>query len=299
MIAENIKSLVGNTPLLKIACPEIPEANVYVKLESFNPTGSIKDRACLYSILAAEQSGALRNGKTILDASSGNMACSLAYFGYVLGYPVKVVCGSKLTADKRDFIEYFGAELVFHGDLTFQGNALCREMAAAPAAGEDYCFLDQLHNPANPVAAEETLGPEIYADLPEVRAIAGSMGTGGSMCGVARFIKRTNPSIGIFTAQAAPGTRIPGTGSFDAGDYATPFVTELASVADASFRITQYQAEERTRQLRKQGVFAGFQAGGVLETLIRGVKKFGIGGDVVMIIGDAGWKNMDKLKSMA
>jgi len=298
MIYNNAESMVGDTPLLKINCEELKNATVYVKMESCNPTGSIKDRACLSNIHDAINSEKLRPGKTILDASSGNMACALAYFGSMMGYPVKVICNTKLTADKRDFIEYFGAELEVFGDLTIQGNRMCNELAQTEEGKEKYCFLDQLHNPANPLASYNTLGPEILKEIPDVAAIVGSMGSGGSMCGLSRYIKEQNPNIKIFTSEADTGTKIPGTGSFVDGEYVTPFITELRTRVDDSFLVNQSQAENRTEQLAKQGVFAGFQAGGVLEALIRGVQKHNIEGNVVMVIGDAGWKNMEKLKQL-
>jgi [CysO sulfur-carrier protein]-thiocarboxylate-dependent cysteine synthase len=298
MIAHGIKHLVGNTPLLEIKCKELPGVNLFVKLESFNPTGSIKDRACIYLIDAAIENRELVKTKTILDASSGNMACALAYFGAVMGYNVKVICNSKLTADKKKFIEYFDAEIEIVGDLTIEGNLACKKLASSLEGKEQYCFLDQLHNPANPQASHETLGPEIYLDLPNVVAVAGSMGSGGSMLGVTKYLREKSKNIKVFTSQAASGTKIPGTGAFIDGDYVSPFVMELQKLHDATFFIEQTRAEERTAELAKLGVFAGLQAGGVLEALIQGVKEYSLEGDVVMIIGDAGWKNMEKLATI-
>lgn len=298
MIAHGIKYLVGNTPLLEIKCKELPGVNLFVKLESFNPTGSIKDRACIYLINAAIENRELVKTKTILDASSGNMACALAYFGAVMGYNVKVICNSKLTADKKKFIEYFDAEIEMIGDLTIEGNLACKELASSLEGKEHYCFLDQLHNPANPQASQETLGPEIYRDLPNVVAVAGSMGSGGSMLGVTKYLREKSKKIKVFTSQAASGTKIPGTGAFIDGDYVSPFVMELQKMYDATFFIEQTWAEKRTAELAKLGVFAGLQAGGVLEALIQGVKEYSLEGDVVMIIGDAGWKNMEKLTTI-
>jgi [CysO sulfur-carrier protein]-thiocarboxylate-dependent cysteine synthase len=297
MIASSFIDLLGNTPLLKFRLDEYPEVNFHVKLESFNPTGSIKDRACIYNIRSMIDSGELTKEKTILDASSGNMACALAFYGRLLGYKVKVVCNSKLTEDKKNFIQFFGAQLDVVGDMTIEGNRWCRELAESPA-GKDYCFLDQLHNPANPQASYETLGPEIHRDLPNISAVIGSMGSGGSMCGVARYFREKKPGTKIFTSQAASGTKIPGTGSFVDGDYITPFIIELRENYTDTFMVNQSQAESRTKQLAMQGVYAGFQAGGVLEAAYQAIEKHNVKGDVVMIIGDAGWKNMDKLKTI-
>lgn len=298
MIVSSFTDLIGNTPLIKFKLPQFPEVNFHVKLESFNPTGSIKDRAAIYNINSALKSGKLKKGKTILDASSGNMACALAFFGKILGYRVKVVCNSKLTDDKKNFIKFFGGELEVIGDMTIEGNRWCRDLAESPDGKEEYCFLDQLHNPANPLASYETLGPEIHRDLPNIKAVIGSMGSGGSMCGVARYFKEKKSDTLIFTSQSASGTKIPGTGSFVDGDYITPFIEELRNNYKDTFMINQQQAQERTKELSAQGVYAGFQAGGVLEASCKAIEKYNVKGDVVMIIGDAGWKNMDKLKAI-
>jgi cysteine synthase len=297
-IYTSITQMIGNTPMVKYYTHEISGASIFVKLESYNPTGSIKDRAAIYNINDAINTGKLISGKTILDASSGNMACALAYYGKILGYNVKVICNSKLTEDKKQFIKYFGAELEVYGDLTIQGNNYCRDIINSEP--DKYCFLDQLHNPCNPQASFETLGPEILSALPDVSAVVGSMGSGGSMCGVSRYFKQQSPQTLIFTSQAASGTKIPGTGAFVDGDYITPFIKEMIEqkLYHESFYIHQKDAEIRTKQLAEKGIFAGIQAGGVLHACISAINKYNIKGNVVMIIGDAGWKNMDKLKNI-
>ena len=296
MLAEGIRSLVGGTPLVRFATDTHKDIRFWVKLEGYNPSGSVKDRACLYNIEAAVQGGHLKPGMTLLDASSGNMACALAMFGRVMGYPVRVVCSSKLTKDKADFIRYFGAELETIGDFTIEGNRYCREHLVANEPGR-YCFLDQLHNPANPRASYETLGPEILKDLPEVACVVGSLGSGGSLSGTARFLKKQQPSVRIVAVEAARGTKIPGTGGFADGDYITPFIRD--AVADGIFderpSITLADAVAKTRLLADQGIFVGYQCGGVLHAAMTVATERQLRGDVVVIAGDIGWKNMDKL----
>src|SRR6185503_20746327 len=109
MKCDDLLQLVGNTPHVLVREVKSGEAKVYAKLEGYNPTGSIKDRACFYMIHRMLADGQLQPGMTLLDASSGNMACSIAYCGKILGYPTTVVANSKLTIDKRNFINYFGA----------------------------------------------------------------------------------------------------------------------------------------------------------------------------------------------
>jgi cysteine synthase len=297
MRADNFEGLVGNSPVVRFRAADLPSAaRLWIKLEGRNPTGSVKDRACTFLLRDALRSGLLRLGMTILDASSGNMACSIAYFGRILGYKVKVVCGSKLTEDKANFIRFFGAELIRHGHITLEGNQLCRQQIL-PAAPGRYCFLDQLHNWANPKAAYETMGPEILTNFPDIAAVAGSLGSGGTMYGTARYFKDRNSPAIMITTEANTGTKLPGTGGFDDGDYITPFIEK--GFAEMLFtrrqKISYAEAVNRTRQLADQGFFVGLQTGGVVQAAIDAARALDISGDIVAISGDSGWKNMDAL----
>jgi cysteine synthase len=227
------------------------------------------------------------------------MACALAYFGAILGYPVIVVCSSKLTADKAQFIRYYGAKLVVAGDFTIEGNSHCIE-TIVPEAPEKYVFLDQLRNWDNPRAHYETTGPEILRDFPDVQAIVGSLGSGGTMNGVARYIKEHRPTTRIVAVEAAVGTKIPGTGAFSDGDFVTPFIEQLwnGGLVDSRRHVNLRDAENRTRELAAQGFFCGIQTGGVVHAAVRESIDNDFSGDVLVISGDAGWKNMDKLVSL-
>jgi cysteine synthase len=294
MVVNSILDLIGNTPLVKFSTDEV-DANIYVKMEGFNPTGSIKDRACIANIKNAIETGKLKKGMTILDASSGNMACAISYYGKILGYDTELVCGSKLTLDKKNFIEYFGGKLTVHGDYTIEANRYCRDVIV-PQNPEKYCFLDQLHNDNNPKASYETLGPEIYKDLPNIEMIVGSLGSGGSMYGSSKYLKEHNKEILSVTVEASSGYKIPGTGTFIDGDYVTPFIEQgRDEVFDDSISIELPDAQRRTSQLASQGIFVGWQTGGVLDATIQAIKKYNIKGDVVMLSGDSGWKNVEKL----
>jgi cysteine synthase len=295
IVYESVLDMVGNTPLALVKTDEVDGVNIYIKLEGFNPTGSIKDRAGLYNIKGAIRDGKLSKGMTILEASSGNMACAVAYYGKVLGYKTHVVCGSKLTLDKKNFIEYFGAKVEMYGDYTIQANRYCRDHIAPN--NKDYCFLDQLHNVDNPLASYETLGPELLRDLPDLRMVVGSLGSGGSMAGVGKYLKEKQKDVKIITVEAGSGSKIPGTGAFVDGDYITPFISEARrmNTFDDSISIDIESAMARTSQLASQGYFVGFQTGGVFDACIKAVKKHNIKGDVVIVSGDSGWKNVEKL----
>ena len=285
---------VGNTPFVKID-DDSKEINLFMKLEGENPTGSIKDRAALNIIKKQISLGNLTKEKTILDASSGSYACSLSYFGKILSYKVKVVSGSKLTDDKLNFIKYFGADLTLHGDFTIEGNHYCRQIADENP--EQYCFLDQLHNWDNPAAHYETTGPEIHRAFPELGAIVFSLGSGGTLNGVGKYLKENRKDIKIIGVAAKSGVKIPGTGAFADGDYVTPFIEEIfdEKIMDHMVEVDLESAMEGTKKLQTQGFYVGIQTGAVYSGMMEAIDNLGIKGNIVMISGDAGWKNLDKL----
>lgn len=299
MKCDDLLQLAGNTPHVLVRGLESGEAKVYAKLEGYNPTGSIKDRACLYMIRSMLADGQLEPGMTLLDASSGNMACAIAYCGKIMGYPTTVVANSKLTIDKRNFIKYFGATLLEVGDFTIDGNRACREMVEREGPGR-YCFLDQLHNWANPRAHYETTGPEIIADFPNLAMLVGSLGSGGALCGTAQYLKEVRPGVKVVAVQAASGSKIPGAGSFDDGDYITPFIQKGFSerLFDHRYKVNEQGAARRTLQLRDQGIFTGLQTGAVLHAALECIREFKVTGDVVLLSGDTGWKNMGRLLTL-
>jgi len=299
MIFKNMTDLVGRTPCVNFRPADACPARIWIKLEGFNPTGSVKDRAAIYNIRSAIEAGQLKPGKTIIDASSGNMASALAYFGMTMGFPVAVACSSKLTTEKAALIKYFGAELIRIGDFTIEASNYCRDVMVVKEP-ERYCFLDQLHNWNNPRAHFETTGPEILAEFPALDAVVGSLGSGGTMNGVARFIKQNRPGARVVTVEAESGTRIPGTGAFCDGDYVTPFIEQLRSavLVDHRLSVSLESAKARTRELTRQGFYCGIQTGGVAHAAIKIAIENDLRGDVVVISGDAGWKNMDKLAEL-
>ena len=299
MKCDDLLQLVGNTPHVRVRGLDSGDARVYAKLEGYNPTGSIKDRACLYMIRSKLAEGQLERGMTLLDASSGNMACSIAFCGKIMGYPATVVANSKLTIDKRNFINYFGATLLEVGNFTIDGNRACRELVEQAGPGR-YCFLDQLHNWANPQAHYETTGPEIIASFPELAMLIGSLGSGGALCGTAQFLKEARPGVKVVAVQATSGSKIPGAGSFDDGDYITPFIQKGFSerIFDHLYKVNEQEAARKTIQLRDQGIFTGLQTGAVLYAALESIRKFNVAGDVVLLSGDTGWKNMGKLLTL-
>lgn len=293
---EDVTKMVGGTPCVRFASEETGKARLFLKLEGNNPTGAIKDRPCLSIIQDMLKSGKLKPGMTLLDASSGNFAGSVAYFGRILGYPTEVVANqTKITPEKLAFMEFFGAKVTAMGEFTYEGNQYCRGLAAGEG-GEKYCFLDQLHNWANPRAHYEGTGPEIAADFEDLDLVVCSLGSGGTMFGVGEYMRENRPEVKLLAVQAASGTVIPGMGAFDDGDYVTPFMEKaLEEKLYSLSSIYLESAIERTSELRDHGIFCGIGTGGSLHAALEKIKDEGIEGNVVVISGDSGWRNLDRL----
>lgn len=301
MYFNNIFKKIGNTPIFKFPYKDsAPEVKFFIKLEGENITGSVKDRAA-YSIITDKiKSGELTSGKRILDASSGSFACALAFLGKMFGFPVTVVVGSKITDDKVIYIRAMDGEIIPFGNFTKEGNDKCRKMLEKEPG--KYCFIDQLHNPLNALTHERSTAPEIIADLPDVSAIAFSLGSGGTLCGISRYMKKYYPHVKIIAVTAASGTRIPGTGAFVDKDYQTPFINEAFDnkYFDYIAVISEADAKKRTKELiYNYGFWVGIQTGGVLQGMLDAVDALKIKGKVLIISGDSGWKNMEKLLALS
>jgi [CysO sulfur-carrier protein]-thiocarboxylate-dependent cysteine synthase len=286
---------VGNTPLWQIPAPADSPFRLFVKLEGNNPTGSVKDRACVAILQAMVRDPRWNPSLSVIDASSGNMGCSLAYFGRILGVDVTIVSSSKLTLEKRLFMEYFGASVETRGEFTVEGNRYCAEVARSDPSR--WYFLDQLHNPHNAIAHETGTGPEILSQLPGLTAVVGSIGSGGTMLGVGRYLKRVNDRVKMIAVEAASGTRLPGTAALIDGDYRTPLIDEgfACNIFDSSIRVSEGEAVAVARHLSQAGLFAGLQTYAVVAAALRGAESGELRGDILLISGDTAWKNMDVL----
>lgn len=290
-----LAGMVGNTPLLEIHSRSASGGRVLVKLEGYNPTGSVKDRACVAMLEAMIRDPEWNPSKTLIDASSGNMGCSIAYFGKALGIDVRIVSSRKLTSEKLRFMEYFGATVETIGEFTIEGNRYCRELAGSDP--QKWYFLDQLHNPENPMAHFRGTGPEILSKVPGVAAVIGSIGSGGTLLGIGRYLRQVNDQIKVFAVEAAPGTRLPGTAALVDGDYRTPFIEEgfARKIFDLSVQVAEAEAIGTARLLSATGVFGGLQTSAVIAGAWRLIRSHDLRGDIVVISGDTGWKNMDTL----
>jgi cysteine synthase len=294
MLFHNAQDSIGKTPLVN--CGHHKDALLYLKLEGNNPTGSLKDRSARNILIKALATGKL-NDKTIFDASSGSFACAIAYFGNLMHKPVTIVVNKKLTSENRRFLTLMGAELIEHGEVTGEGNEYCKQLITQNP--EKYFFCDQLNNWDSPRAHYEGTGPEILEDMPDTVAIVASMGSGATLCGIGTYVQNMSSSIQIFASIAAPGASLAGTYKEGIDAY-TPFIEKIErdKLVDERFPVTVEQAYANARMLAKKGFFVGPQAGGVYQAAIDAIDKHKIDGRVVIIAGDSGWKNLEKLSAM-
>lgn len=203
--AASVLDLIGHTPLLDLtplAGAVSPRVRLYAKLEGLNPGGSVKDRAALWMIRHGLATGALRQGKIILDSTSGNTGIALAMIGAALGYPVTLVVPENVSRERKRIIHAFGAELIFSSGLEGSDGAIvrCREVLAE--SPERYFKPDQYFNAMNPQAHYESTGPEIWeATHGSVTHFVAGIGTGGTIMGTGRYLKERNRAIQVIAAE--------------------------------------------------------------------------------------------------
>jgi [CysO sulfur-carrier protein]-thiocarboxylate-dependent cysteine synthase len=282
---------VGDTPL--VGLPRLsPGENVHLwaKLEDRNPTGSIKDRAALQMIKAAEADGTLRRGCTILEPTSGNTGISLAMAAKLAGYHLVCVMPENTSPERRQLLRMWDAEIVSSPAAggSNQAVAIAKQLAAEHP---DWVMLYQYGNPANAEAHYLGTAPEILADLPEVTHVVAGLGTTGTLMGIGRFFAEHKPDVKIVAAEPRYGELVYGLRNIDEG-----FVPELydAAYVTTRFSVGARDAIRRVRELlEREGIFAGLSTGAILHAALgmaaRAV-KLGEAAEIVVIVPDAGWK---------
>jgi [CysO sulfur-carrier protein]-thiocarboxylate-dependent cysteine synthase len=283
----DIVQAIGNTPLveLKRLSPK-PGVRIYAKLESYNPTGSVKDRVARSMIEEAESRGAIQPGQTILEPTSGNTGISLAMICSRKGYPLKVVMPDNVTAERTQLLRMYGAEIVYSpGEQGSNGAvALALEMAEADSS---YYMPYQYGNEANPLAHYNGTAVEILEELDEVAAFVGGLGTGGTLMGNARRLKEENSETKIVAAEPLQGELVQGLRSLEDG-YIPPIID--ISLLDRKIFVSNRDAVIWTRRLlEEEGVFVGVSSGAIASIAVRVAGELDEG-NVVFVAPDDGWK---------
>jgi [CysO sulfur-carrier protein]-thiocarboxylate-dependent cysteine synthase len=280
---------IGNTPLVELQrLSSNPAVRIWAKLESQNPTGSVKDRVARALIEDAEEKGAIGPGMTILEPTSGNTGISLGLICSRKGYPLKVVMPDNVTPERTQLLEMYGAEIVYSpGDQGSNGAvAMALEMAEADAS---YYMPYQYGNQANPMAHYEGTAPEILEELDgEVDAFVAGLGTGGTLMGNGRrFKEELGDRVKIVAAEPMQGEPVQGLRSLDDGFI--PPIIDL-SLLDRKIFVTNRDAVVWTRKLlQEEGLFAGVSSGAIASIAVRIANEMDEG-NVVFIVCDDGWK---------
>ncbi|MBX5441777.1 MAG: cysteine synthase family protein [Solirubrobacteraceae bacterium] len=285
----DIVEAIGHTPLveLKRLSPK-PGVRIWAKLESFNPTGSVKDRVARSLIEDAEEKGAIRPGMTVLEPTSGNTGIALAMICRRKGYPLKVVMPDNVTPERTQLLEMYGAEIVSSpGD---QGSNGAVKMALEMAESDPSYYMPyQYGNEANPNAHYHGTAVEILEDLDgDVAAFVAGLGTGGTLMGNGRRLKEElGDAVKIVAAEPMQGEPVQGLRSLEDGFI--PPIIDL-SLLDRKIFVTNRDAIIWTRRLLdEEGVFAGVSSGAIARVAVRIANELDEG-NVVFLVADDGWK---------
>ena len=286
---EDLADAIGNTPL--VGLPRLsprPDVRLWAKLEGHNPTGSVKDRIAKAMVDDAEKSGRLAPGATLIEPSSGNTGIALALVARVRGYRLVVVMPENTSAERRQLLELYGAEIVLSPASGGSNGAIARAGELA-AEHPDWVMLYQYGNPANVTAHYETTGPEIWRDLPEVTHFVAGLGTSGTLVGVGRYLKEQRPAVQVVAAEPEYGDLVYGLRNLDEG-FVPPIFEE--GVLNRRIKVGSHDALTRTRELAAtEGVFAGISTGAVLHVALRVAEPLEQA-DIVVLAPDGGCKSL-------
>jgi [CysO sulfur-carrier protein]-thiocarboxylate-dependent cysteine synthase len=279
---------IGNTPLVEL--PRLspkPGVRIWAKLESRNPTGSVKDRVARALIEDAEEKGALLPGQTILEPTSGNTGISLAMICSRKGYPLKVVMPENVTPERTQLLEMYGAQIVYSEGSKGSNGAV--EKALEMAHGDSSYYMPyQYGNEANPNAHYNGTALEILEELDEVSAFVAGLGTGGTLMGNGRRLKEAfGDAVKIVAAEPMQGEPVQGLRSLDDG-FIPPIID--ISLLDRKIFVTNRDAILWTRKLLdEEGIFAGVSSGAIARVAVRIAGELDEG-NVVFVVADDGWK---------
>ena len=283
----DIVRAIGNTPLveLKRLSPK-PGVRIYAKLESYNPTGSVKDRVARAMIEDAEERGAISPGQTILEPTSGNTGISLAMICRRKGYPLKVVMPDNVTEERTRLLRMYGADIVYSpGDQGSNGAvAMALDLAQHDAS---FYMPYQYGNPANPNAHYHGTAVEILEELDEVTAFVAGLGTGGTLMGNGRRFKEEDPDTKIVAAEPLQGELVQGLRSLEDGFI--PPIIDLSLLDRKIFVSNRDSVVWTKRLLEEEGLFVGVSSGAIASIAVRVASELDEG-NVVFVVCDDGWK---------
>ncbi len=290
---DNVLDLIGNTPFVRLnRLPAAGSAAVWVKLESRNPGGSVKDRIGQAMIAAAEDEGCLRPGMTIVEPTSGNTGVGLAVAAAVKGYRLLLVMPESMSQERRKLFRMLGADFILTPrERGMQGSVdKAGELCGANA---DYFMPMQFSNPANPEVHRRTTAQEILADFPSLDAFVAGIGTGGTITGVGQVLKQERPGVMIVGAEPEDSAVLSGEkpGPHGIQGIGAGFIPQVLDrgVMDRIIRIKTADAMERAGQMAGGGgLLVGISSGAAVEAALQVAAELGTGKTVVVVAPDGG-----------
>ena len=296
-IYQSVTELIGRTPLLEVKNLEKElnlQARVLVKLEYFNPAGSVKDRAALQMITEAEENGTLKQGSAIIEPKSGNTGIGLASIAASRGYRAIFVMPETMSIERRKLLKGYGAEIVLTEGAKGMKGAIAKAKELEQEI-ENAVILGQFVNTANPRAHEKTTGPEIWEDTQgQVDLFVAGVGTGGTITGTGAYLKSVNPSIEIVAVEPASSAVLSGEnpGPHGLQGIGAGFVPDVlnTSVYDRISKVKEQEAYKASRLLaEKEGVLVGISSGAALSVaLLEAGKEENRGKTIVALLPDTG-----------
>ena len=296
MIFENILELIGNTPVVKLNLDKDENiADVYVKLEKFNLGGSVKDRAALGMIEAAEKDGLLKPGGTIVEPTSGNTGIALALIGKAKGYNVIITMPESMTIERRNYLKAYGVELVLTDAALGMKGAIAKAEEIV-AANPGYFLPQQFNNPANPAKHYETTAKEIIADFGDtLDAFISGVGTAGTLSGVGKRLKEESPNTKVIAVEPSDSAVLSGKDAgkhiiqgigagFIPGNYDNDLVDEIILISNDE------AVDFGVRAGKENGIFVGISSGAAIAAAYKVAKQLGKGKKVLAICPDGGEK---------
>lgn len=290
----NVVELIGNTPLIKInRISEENSAEIFVKLESFNPAGSVKDRIALNMIEDAEAKGKIKKGDTIIEPTSGNTGIGLALVCAVKGYRLILVMSESMSFERRNLLASYGAELVLTPAKDGMQGAIDKANEISKGHPE-YFMPNQFENPANPAIHKKTTAVEIWDAMDgRIDAFVAGVGTGGTITGVGEFLKEKNPDIKIIAVEPAGSPVLSGgrPGPHKIQGIGAGFIPKVLNrgIIDKIITVGDDDAFKMAKRLaREEGLLVGISSGANMMASLQVAKELGKGRRVVTVLPDTG-----------
>lgn len=297
MVYLNILDIIGNTPILKLKnLGDDQCADIYVKLEKYNLTGSVKDRAALSMIEAAEKDGTLKPGSIIVEPTSGNTGIALAAIGKIKGYKVIIIMPETMSEERRKIIKTFGAELILTDGSKGMNGAISKALELAQS-DDRYFVPQQFENIYNPQKHYETTAVEILKDIPDLNAFVAGVGTGGTITGIGKRLKKEKKDIKIYAVEPSESPVLSGgkAGPHKIQGIGAGFIPKIydSAYVDEVITVSSEEAFDMVRKvLENEGIFLGISSGASICAALKIGKKLGKGKKVLALSPDGGEKYM-------